>query len=99
MRENQRFNIAETVPEQRQVALEALAEAGNTGVDGGQATAVFDQVPVDQGAPEPMNAGDDVTGDDDCPILNRNAERGGQADELCVRAMRMKPLMHAPTQV
>ena len=94
MREHQCLNVAKTVGEQCEIALQGLAKTGNARVDGGQATPVFDQIPVDQRAPEPVNAWDDVTRDDDFPILAGRPSGGPAAAGRSV-----KRLLHAPTQV
>jgi hypothetical protein len=54
MGEDQSLNVADVVAQQREVT---------------QATAFLDQIPVDQGAPEPVDTRDDVTRDDDRVML------------------------------
>jgi hypothetical protein len=46
--EHERFDVAQRVVQQREVAWKGLAEARKTGVDRSQLAAFFDQVPVDQ---------------------------------------------------
>lgn len=67
--ENQRVEIAQRVSEERKIALQRLPKPGKTSVDRRQPVSFFDQVPVDQRAPEPVDSGDDVTLYDDRLIL------------------------------
>jgi hypothetical protein len=69
MGEDQSLNVADVVAQQREVTQEAFAKSWNTGIYGSQATAFLDQIPVDQGAPEPVDTRDDVTRDDDRVML------------------------------
>jgi hypothetical protein len=69
VRKNKGLNFTQRVAEQGEVALKALAKPGDSRVDGGQMPAILDQIPVDEGAPEPVDARNDVTLDDDSGIL------------------------------
>jgi hypothetical protein len=58
--EDHSLDVLGTEAEAAQVLQQALRESGKAGIDRGQATAVLDEIPVDERVGEPVNAGDDV---------------------------------------
>ena len=63
------LNIAGSDPERGEIRRQAAAEAGQAGVDRGQAPLILDHVPVHQRASETVDASGDFASQDDRGIL------------------------------